>query len=228
MTWLVLIVAAYLLGSIPFGVVIARSRGIDIRAHGSGNIGATNIGRTLGRSWGIVCLVLDMSKGAIPMLVAGSMHGLLDRWALDVPAETSWLWLAVAAAAVLGHMFSVFLGFTGGKGVATAFGALLGAWPMLAIPALGALALWVVVILIARIVSLASMVAAASLPLVAAGLLWLGPAPADLPAGEALERSLPVMALTLGIAAMVLWRHRDNLRRLIAGSEPRLGDPQDK
>jgi glycerol-3-phosphate acyltransferase PlsY len=223
MMWLLLILGAYVLGSIPFGVLIARSRGVDITKHGSGNIGATNVGRVLGKRLGLVCFVLDLGKGAVPVLVAGRISGTLGKWSVDIPAETSWLWLAVAVAALTGHMASVFLKFRGGKGVATTFGALLALWPTLGIPALLAFAVWVVAVRLTKIVSLASMIAAVVVPWATLGLLIAAPLPDDLSTGSLTARMIPPMIVSIGIAALVLWRHRSNFRRLLSGTENRIG-----
>jgi glycerol-3-phosphate acyltransferase PlsY len=223
MMWLLLILGAYVLGSIPFGVLIARSRGVDITKHGSGNIGATNVGRVLGKRLGLLCFVLDLGKGAVPVLVAGRISGTLGKWSVDIPAETSWLWLAVAVAALTGHMASVFLKFRGGKGVATTFGALLALWPTLGIPALLAFAVWVVAVRLTKIVSLASMIAAVVVPWATLGLLIAAPLPDDLSTGSLTARMIPPMIVSIGIAALVLWRHRSNFRRLLSGTENRIG-----
>jgi glycerol-3-phosphate acyltransferase PlsY len=223
MMWLLLILGAYVLGSIPFGVLIARSRGVDITKHGSGNIGATNVGRVLGKRLGLLCFVLDLGKGAVPVLVAGRISGTLGKWSVDIPAETSWLWLAVAVAALTGHMASVFLKFRGGKGVATTFGALLALWPTLGIPALLAFAVWVVAVRLTKIVSLASMIAAVVVPWATLGLLIAAPLPDDLSTGSLTVRMIPPMIVSIGIAALVLWRHRSNFHRLLSGTENRIG-----
>ncbi len=223
MMWLLLILGAYVLGSIPFGVLIARSCGVDITKHGSGNIGATNVGRVLGKRLGLVCFVLDLGKGAVPVLVAGRISGTLGKWSVDIPAETSWLWLAVAVAALTGHMASVFLKFRGGKGVATTFGALLALWPTLGIPALLAFAVWVVAVRLTKIVSLASMIAAVVVPWATLGLLIAAPLPDDLSTGSLTVRMIPPMIVSIGIAALVLWRHRSNFHRLLSGTENRIG-----
>ena len=138
--------AAYLVGAIPFGVLLGQLHGIDIREHGSRNIGATNVGRVLGRRWGILCFVLDALKGALPVLAAGATAGILGASAETVGAATLGWWLLVVAAALLGHMWSPFLKFTGGKGVATGFGALAAFWPLLAWPAFVAFGVWLVVL----------------------------------------------------------------------------------
>jgi len=123
-----MVVAAYLVGAIPIGVLLARRGGVDLRAVGSGNIGATNVGRALGRRWGLVCLVLDIGKGLVPTAAAGV---ILHARCAELPAGVMGLWVLVGLAAVLGHVFSVFLGFGGGKGVATSIGVGLGVFPYL-------------------------------------------------------------------------------------------------
>jgi len=223
-TWIVCIAAAYLVGSIPFGVIIGRMRGVNIREHGSRNIGATNVGRVLGRKFGAACFALDLLKGAAPVLGAGLVTGVLGRdpVADGDPATTAWMWwwLAVAAAAVAGHMASVFLGFRGGKGVATSFGAMLAMWPLLTFPALGALVVWYGCLRMTRYVSLSSMTAAISVP------LWYAAGAAPI-AGEdvlpALAAASPPLFVTGALALLVLWRHRANIGRLRRGEEPKIG-----
>ncbi len=221
MSWPVFIVAAYLIGSIPFGVLIARSRGIDITAHGSGNVGATNVGRVLGKRLGLTCFVLDVAKGAAPVAVAGATFDLLGRPATDVAASASWWWLGVAVAALVGHMASIFLGFRGGKGVATAFGGLLAIWPTLGGPVLIAFGVWLLVVLISRTVSIASMTAAIVLPVATIGLMLLASVPES--ADLVWPRRAPALTASVLIALLVLWRHRSNLRRVLAGTENRIG-----
>jgi len=124
MRFAILIIVAYLLGSIPFGLVIAAAYGKDLRKIGSGNIGATNVARALGRKWAYFCFLLDVLKGLVPMLAAR----FLTQVANPTPGSVS-LWLVVGCAAVLGHIFPIYLKFKGGKGVATSFGVALGLWP---------------------------------------------------------------------------------------------------
>ncbi|HWB20792.1 MAG TPA: glycerol-3-phosphate acyltransferase, partial [Phycisphaerales bacterium] len=115
--WIICLSFAYLVGSMPFGVIIGRLKGVDIREHGSKNIGASNVGRVLGKRFGILCFFLDALKGALPVFLAGLLNHLYaDPWSLSA-AQLS-LWFAVAVASVLGHMFSIFLRMKGGKGVA--------------------------------------------------------------------------------------------------------------
>jgi glycerol-3-phosphate acyltransferase PlsY len=221
LSWLAVILGSYLCGSIPMGFMIGRLRGIDIREYGSGNIGATNVGRVLGRRTGLLCFALDLLKGFAPVAGAGAAFGLLGRQSSALSSAQMWLWLAVALATVLGHVASVFLGFRGGKGVATGFGALLGLWPLLTIPALVAVIVFAITLLISRYVSLASMVAGASLPISCAGMLLLERTQAD--AGSRLVHGMPLLIVTSLLALMVVWRHRANIGRISAGTEPRVG-----
>lgn len=209
--WIGCALAAYLLGSIPFGVLIGVLHGVDIREHGSRNIGATNVGRVVGRGWGYLCFLLDAAKGALPVATAGALASTLGKSAEELGAATLWWWLLVAAAALMGHMASPFLGFRGGKGVATGFGALLAIWPLLGIPALIALGIWVLLVLTFRFVSLASMVAALSLPASAAIFAGLS---AD---------ATPLLIATVLLSLLVVIRHRANIGRLLRGEEPRVG-----
>ncbi|MBI3770921.1 MAG: glycerol-3-phosphate 1-O-acyltransferase PlsY [Deltaproteobacteria bacterium] len=189
---LALLVVAYLCGSIPTGVLLSRRRGVDPRDIGSGNIGATNVARAAGPAAGLLTLAGDTLKGLLPVLIAG---------ALGLSSTTIAL---VGLAAFLGHLYSCFLGFDGGKGVATTLGVLIGLAPSCA--ALLAAA-FVLTIALARYVSLASLLAAA---LTAPLLLALG---------------YPAATVLVGLvmSALVTLRHRDNIRRLRFGTEPRIG-----
>lgn len=205
--WTVLIVGAYLLGSVPFALIIARAHGVDIRKVGSGNVGATNVMRTLGRGPGLLCFALDFLKGLAPVLAAGIVTGAVNNRAIP-PAE-AWLWLAVAAAAILGHIFPVWAGFRGGKGVATSFGAMLAVWPQMGAPALAAFALWVVCQRLTRNVGLSSSIAAVFIPLAVLGmqLAWR-------PGDDAIGWPFVIVAGLLG--GLVVWRHATNLSRTFA------------
>jgi len=193
--WAVLLVLflAYLFGSIPAGVLVARTYGVDIRKVGSGNIGATNVLRTLGWGPALVVAFFDVFKGGIAVLLARA-SGLED-----------WLLGGVALAAVLGHNYSLFLGFKGGKGVATSFGTLLFLDPVLS---LWTLPVGVSVMLITRYVSAGSMAGS-----VAATVLAL-----------ALGRPPWEVATVFLMAALIFWTHRENLKRLWEGTERRLGE----
>jgi glycerol-3-phosphate acyltransferase PlsY len=191
MTALVL-VAAYLLGSIPFSYLVARQRGVDVRRVGSGNVGATNVMRNVGRGAGLVAFVLDAAKGAVAALIA-------QRTGLG-PALAA----LAAVAAIVGHMYPVWLRFQGGKGVATGAGAFL---PLAPIATAVALVVFAATLALTRYVSLGSMVGAVTLAATAA----LTGAPR------------PVWIAAAVMAALIVWKHRANIRRVAAGTESRLG-----
>jgi acyl-phosphate glycerol 3-phosphate acyltransferase len=194
--------ASYLVGAVPFGVLVARWRGVDLLHHGSGNIGATNVGRLLGRRFGILVFLLDFAKGALPVLVA-------TRWPPAADVTPDMLGVAAGVAAFLGHLFPVYLRFRGGKGVATGAGIVTVLMPG---PALAALAAWALLVTATRYVSLASLAAAALL----CGLrLSLTPHP------WAPEQRV-VSGFCLAAVALVFARHRGNIRRLFQGTENRL------
>jgi glycerol-3-phosphate acyltransferase PlsY len=223
MHWLVAALVAFACGSIPFGPIVARLRGIDLRTVGSGNIGATNVGRALGWKWGVLVYVLDAIKGAAPVLAAGAMAGILGKPADEVAPADMWWWLLMPIASVLGHMFSPFVGFKGGKGVATGSGAMLAVWPTLTGPLLVAIGLWAVLLAATRYMSVASMAAAISIPLTVAAAAAIrtgdGTPDGELP----IRHALPAIIVTGGVALLVVWKHRPNIERLLAGKENRLG-----
>ncbi len=205
------IVAAYLVGSIPFAQIIARAHGKDLRTIGSGNIGATNLARAVGRKWGYVCFALDVLKGLIPMVVVRAIVG--------PPGGPSSLvlWLIVGVAAILGHVFPVFLGFRGGKGVATSFGVALGLWPYFTISGLIALTVWVGAVLIWRYVSLASICGAVVFPVALLAGILLAP-------NWSISNLWPLLIAAIIIPVFVIVRHRTNIERLLAGTEGRIRD----
>ncbi|MCW5558511.1 MAG: glycerol-3-phosphate 1-O-acyltransferase PlsY [Verrucomicrobiae bacterium] len=203
-------VMGYLLGSVPFGLLLTRFAGLgDIRSIGSGNIGATNVLRVLGKPAGIFVLIADALKGALAVLLSPRLFHPTGPFSGWVSAEEAQLYLPLVAGigAILGHTYTFWLGFRGGKGVATSAG-VLGA--LVPVAFLITLATWILVIAVSRFVSLGSVVAAAILPLATAftGNHW------------------PRIALTAVIGLLVIWRHRANLQRLRTGTEPRLGAPR--
>ena len=204
-----LIPAAYVLGSVPFGLIVGKSKGIDPRTAGSGNIGATNVGRLLGKRFFFVVFLLDLLKGLLPMLAAAWVL----RSSPDEPRKFL-LWLLVGFAAILGHMFSLFLGFKGGKGVATSSGVILGLFPYFTMPGLIGLAVWGSVFKTTRYVSLASMVAAVAFPVlyVVIGMVRQWPV---------FGGQWPLLAFAVIVAAMIVYKHRGNIARLRAGTESR-------
>ena len=192
--------AFYLVGSVPTGYLMGRSRGLDIRQHGSGNIGATNVWRVMGRGWGLVAFAADFLKGFLLLF-------LLRNWPAQ-PEADSWpvqlLLVLCGLAAIIGHNYTPWLGFKGGKGIATSGGVLAALMP----PVLGvALALWIVATALTRFVSVGSILAAASL----APLAWF---------------FYPGQWVFFGLAcltgALAIWRHTSNIRRLLAGTESRI------
>jgi glycerol-3-phosphate acyltransferase PlsY len=209
MRFAALLLGAYLLGSVPFGPIIAAIYRIDLRKVGSGNIGATNLARALGRRWGYVCFVLDLAKGFLPAFVAGV-------WLYDIAGTNGLLArLAVGCAAIIGHVFPVYLGFKGGKGVATSFGVALGFWPYYTLCAAIALLVWITFVLIWRYVSLASLAASVGFPVVLALAIAIMP-------GWQLSELWPLMIAAIGIPVLVFIRHRENIVRLLAGAESKV------
>jgi len=187
------VVAAYLLGSVPFGLLLTKLLSHrDPREHGSGNIGATNAMRTGGKLVGALTLLADITKGVIPVLLA-LLAGLPETWIA-----------AIAAATFLGHIFPLYLGFKGGKGVATMLGVMLPWQPVAA--GIGILA-WLIALKTSHYVSLSSIVVAVSLPLL---IVSTG-------------GSVPALLVGVMIAALVTWKHADNIKRLMAGTEPSTG-----
>lgn len=223
------VVAAFVCGSIPFGVLIAKSKGVNLRAVGSGNVGATNVGRALGRKWGFICFALDALKGALPVLITGQINGVLGRPVNTISSTALTVWIVIAIAAIAGHIFSPWLKFKGGKGVATGFGALVAMWPVLTFPTLIALAVWIACMKISRIVSLSSLIAASTLPISAILILpWNAATQSAAPAPTtALETTtgtpLPAVIACALIAMLVFITHRANIKRLLLGTESRVG-----
>jgi glycerol-3-phosphate acyltransferase PlsY len=202
-------IAGYFIGAIPFGYLVAKAaRGIDIRQHGSGNIGATNVGRVLGLKWFFIVFLLDFLKAAIPVFLVAS--GLIPR---VVPE--GWPATAVAAAVglaiLLGNMFPIYIGFKGGKGAATGTGVIL---PLAPLPTAIALTVFIICFLTTRYVSLSSIVAV--IGLIVAQVLFLG---RDAFAGDA----APVTWLSIVGALLVIYRHRTNIIRLLRGTEHKIG-----
>lgn len=198
MTIFFLPLTAYLVGSVPFGLIISRMLGIDIRKHGSGNIGATNVFRVVGKKWGITVFILDALKGYASVLLPFIFK---QEAGLNLS-------LTLALAVILGHTFPIWLKFKGGKGVATSLGAFLAAAPK---PALITFALWIIVLFITRIISAASLSAAFAFPIV----VWLI-YPHETPGYNVL------MLTSLFLAAFIFYTHRQNIQRLLKGEEKRI------
>ena len=203
-----LIIVAYLLGSIPFGILIAKAHGKDLRTIGSGNIGATNVARALGKKWAYTCFALDCLKGLLPMLIAKTLTEPLNVAKLS-------LWLIVGCAAITGHIFPVYLKFKGGKGMSTCLGVVLGLFPYYTLPGIISFAIWALCLLLWRYVSLASIISAVIFPfsLIVAILLqdsW------------AFSSLWPLIVVALVIPAIVVIRHVENIKRLLEASESKV------
>ena len=206
MKTLLLIIASYLIGSISFAMIIAKAHGIDLRGVGSGNLGATNLSRACGKKWAYVCFLLDTLKGFVPTFCGYFLFS-------DATVSSYfWLWLAVGAAAILGHIFPFYLKFKGGKGVATSFGVVLGVWPYYTIPGTIVFFLWAIIVLIFKYISLGAVISAAVFPFIIIALtaalkdwyfsvLW------------------PLIAVAAVLCSLVIFLHRENIKRLLAGTE---------
>lgn len=200
----IIALAGYLAGSIPSGFLVGRARGIDIRQHGSGNIGATNIFRTLGKKYGIFVFACDALKGAAAVLAGGHFAGRHFS-----PAVAG---ILGAVACILGHNFPVWLKFKGGKGVATSLGVVIGLVPLAAAVSFG---IWAVVFFASRYVSLASIIGAVAVPVTVAFT------------ARGADRA-PLLIFTSLAALLIVARHCPNIRRLLAGTEHRFGKPKQK
>lgn len=195
-----LLLGAYLLGAVPFGYLITRIRtGADIRALGSGNIGATNVTRTQGKGWGALTLLLDAGKAAAAVWACATFSS---------SGPDSWMGAAGGAAAVVGHCYPIFIRFRGGKGVASGLGAFLLIAP---VATLGALAVFLATVLLTRRVAAGSILAAAAF---SAGLFFL-----HFGFGH---YAVPVPWIGLGLSLLLICRHKENIRRMVAGTEPAL------
>ena len=193
MNIVILTLLSYLFGAIPFGLLVAKARGVDIRSQGSGNIGATNVFRCVGKGWGIFTFALDALKGFIPAFFFSEIGSLAGDFGV-----------LFGLVAIIGHTFPVYLKFKGGKGVATSAGMLLGVAP--AAVGVGFL-VWIICLLVSRIVSLSSILAA-----LAVGIsVWF------------LKESLTVCIALSVLAVLVIWLHRANIKRLLNGTENRFG-----
>ncbi|HOG50283.1 MAG TPA: glycerol-3-phosphate 1-O-acyltransferase PlsY [Lentisphaeria bacterium] len=197
---IVVFLLSYMVGSIPCGFLIGKFNGLDIRHHGSHNIGATNVRRTLGKDWGLICFVLDFLKGLLPVVLIG--HGLAANWQVGF----GWGGIIAAIGTVIGHVFPCWLNFHGGKGVATSLGAVLGVafWPVV----IGAL-IWLAAFFTVRIVSIASMAAAVGMAISSLIMLLAGT--------SGMHWSIPL--LLFAIAALIVIRHKENITRLREGRE---------
>lgn len=203
MTWFLIAIVSYLIGSIPSGYLVARTQGVDIRKHGSKNIGATNVLRVMGKKWGYLVFLCDSFKG----FLAVKLGLLIAAHSLSSPVLGG---VIAAISCILGHNYTFWLGFKGGKGIATSGGVVLALFP---IPVICCVALvWIMVFYLGKYVSLASIAAAVALPL--AVFLTVAKTGADF---------WTLFGFSVLIAAMAIWRHRSNIVRLMNGTESRFG-----
>jgi glycerol-3-phosphate acyltransferase PlsY len=215
----IIVLLAYLLGSIPTGLLVSKSQGMDIRQHGSGNIGATNVWRVMGKKWGLVVFFGDLFKGLAALVLA---QWIATHWPIQVPAPrgrtttdffpADYAGIAAALGCIIGHNFPIWLRFKGGKGVATSLGVIIGMMP---IAALVDLVLWATVFKVSGYVSLASIAAAAALPVIVVAFLFAG-----------WLHGWGHFFFAVAAGMLVIRRHRDNITRLIAGTESRFGKPR--
>lgn len=215
---------AFLLGSIPFGLFIAKAKGIDIRKHGSGNIGATNVFRIVGKKYGLTCLLLDALKGFIPSVIGISLIryagmgnpmtiSALDPFSAEFPMLNAQIFQVLTGlCSVLGHNYSPWVGFKGGKGIATSAGVLIALMPAAVVILV---IIFIAVLSVTRYVAVASMVTAATLPLLTLWGSWFH--------GKIQDGTWnkPLFFFSLTIAILAIWKHRTNIRRLREGTESR-------
>ena len=210
MSWL-LPLLGFLLGSIPFGLLMGKIKGIDIRQHGSGNIGGTNVFRILGKQSGITCLLLDFTKGLVPVLIARNM---VEPMMAEQQFTAQSIEVLTALASIMGHNYSPWIGFKGGKGIATTAGAITALMPFGLVLLI---LVWAIFTFTTKYVSVGSIAAAASLPiLVITGSAYHG----KLANGT---WNKPLFIFSLIAAILAIWKHRANIARLKAGTENHIG-----
>lgn len=200
LTLFLVFLLAYIAGATPFGFLVAKWKGVDIRKHGSGNIGATNVIRVMGKKVGIPVFVLDCLKGLLPVIFA-------RNWCLSHEFDPTWPSLLAGLGSVMGHNFTFWLGFKGGKGIATSAGVMLALLP---VALLAGLVVWLALFYTTRYVAVASIGAGAALPLAVLGQRAVTGSPA-----------LPLLGFAVVIGGLAIWRHRSNVKRLMNGTENR-------
>jgi acyl phosphate:glycerol-3-phosphate acyltransferase len=210
----ILAAASYFIGALPFGLILGKLKGTDIREHGSKNIGASNAGRVLGRRYFFIVFALEFLKSFVPMILAS----VLVHSQVAPPARTQLtylLWIAVGVAAILGHVFPIYLKFRGGKGVATSAGVIVGLWPYFTFAGFTSVIIFVCTLKLSKYISLSSIAAAIGFPIAYVTFALLR-------GWRLFDQQLPLLLVSLGIASLVIWRHRENIRRLQAGTENKI------
>ena len=209
-SYIVGIIISYLIGGIPFGYLIAVAKGIDIRTQGSGNIGATNVGRVLGKKYGLIIFILDMLKGFIVVFFVPAVVSS----AVNVPTTIGNLLVILCGfCAVLGHAFPVYLKFKGGKAVATSFGVFIWLVPLSIAIAFG---VWLLTVIVTRYVSLGSMIGSTALAVAIVVVV-------DSPFGD----NVYLTAMSVAVAILIIARHTSNIQRIIAGTEKKVFSEKD-
>ncbi len=211
------LVGSFLLGGMPFGLWVGKLHRLDVRAIGSGNVGAMNVGRILGRKWFFVVFLLDLLKGLFPTIIGGiAILSFSDAG----PGDTLVMIcrLLVGLASILGHNYSPLLGFKGGKGVSTSLGVTLGIFPDFTYPGLLSFGMWVLGFGLTRMSSVGSLAGGVSFPVFYILLLFRR--------GGSTGENLPFVVFALLVALMVVVRHRSNITRILAGTETRVGRPK--
>jgi len=201
MSLILVIIIGYILGSLPFSFWLGKMKGVDIRRVGSGNVGATNLARSVGAGWGTIAFILDLGKGLLAVVLAGYIFSLFE----DNLTSSAMLKIIGGIMSICGHNWSMWIKFKGGKGVATSAGVFLGLAP---IPLVLSLAVWLVVFAFFRYVSLASIISMISLP------IWML-------VGIGGKVALPIIVFSCIVTVLIIIRHRSNIRRLIQGRENR-------
>ena len=204
----IIFIASYLFGSIPWAFIIGKANGIDIRKCGSGNVGATNVTRTVGKYWGKLCFACDLLKGVIPVVLVAQLAKIFFHDATN--ATINYGCMLAAFGAISGHVWTIFLKFKGGKGISTSAGVLLALAPA---PVLAALIFWIIVFKSSKMVSLASICAAALLPIVAIVFN------ATLKQHVFFVTSTPILIFLVVIAVIAIAKHHSNIKRIINGTE---------
>ncbi len=203
MSLILVIITGYLLGSLPFSFWLGKFKGVDLRKVGSGNVGATNLARTVGAGWGVIGFAMDLGKGLIAVILAGHICNLFKTSALSL----SILKILGGISSIIGHNWSMWINFKGGKGVATSAGVFLGLAPISLLLSIG---VWVVVFILFGYVSLASIISSISLP------LWMW-------SGIGGKVALPIIIFSCIVSILIIIRHRSNIVRLIKGKKIEFG-----
>ena len=210
-TTVIAVILAYLTGSIPVGLIIAGLKNIDLRSVGSGNIGATNVSRALGKKWGYFCFALDVLKGFVPSFVCLFILNLDP-----LTPEKLMVWLVIGSSAIIGHIFPIFANFKGGKGVATSLGVALGIWPYYTIAAILVFIIWAIITMKSKYVSLGSIVGGLAFPLIITVIIYLNKS-------WDYKTLWPLLAVSCLISLAIIIRHKDNIKRLIQGTATKIG-----